>query len=390
MHFLQEVFADSDGPVNPKRHRKGENIWKKGNQQPEIAPDLRCFPSDASFSSAWEKGLKECQDDLRKIGIKPDDELQSSSKNSWFFSPHLINATNETQIMEQMRVDHDNQEISTGNAVSSESRNQEEAIENEAALYVEQYSELALHLRQVADEIDVCPDDEIPAVKDVHLTVHVPDVGEIHKSTVFTMLNSSPEGLSKDRLRRVKSKHVNVSSASSVNLANEVGLFDDFAVCLNKQKTLKLGRIMRMRNKTRNVVEFKKPVSLNAKSTYPNLQLTINFYYQEGNEYTYDVFKTISDTVGFNSIVMKAKLTLREAGRFSLDPIDLLSLEDFRKNMLKKKNTQKESRRQVATAQSAISAEGRVVLVTRGAESDNSDDRRHSQRARRIVLHEAE
>ena len=100
MQFLQEMFADSDGPENPKRHRKGENIWKKGHQQPEIAPDLRCFPSDASFSSAWEKGLKECQDDLRKIGIKPDDELQSSSKNSWFFSPHLINATNETQIME--------------------------------------------------------------------------------------------------------------------------------------------------------------------------------------------------------------------------------------------------------------------------------------------------
>ena len=149
---------------------------------------------------------------------------------------------------------------------------------------------------------------------------------------------------------------------------------------------------MRMRSKTRNVVEFKKPVSLNAKSTYPILQLTINFYRQEGNEYAYDCATTICDTVGFNSIVMKVKLTLSENGRFCLDPIDLLSLEDFRKNMWNKKgkNTQKEPRRQGATAPSTTSAEGRVVLVAGGAESDSGDDRRHSNRARRIVLYGAE
>ena len=46
----RQIFSDEQGPNNPKQHRKGENIWRKGHQH-QIPnqfdqPDLNDFPND--------------------------------------------------------------------------------------------------------------------------------------------------------------------------------------------------------------------------------------------------------------------------------------------------------------------------------------------------------
>ena len=45
MNRLQEIHANVDGPDNPKRHHKVENIWRKGNTGDVgvPAPDLQIF-----------------------------------------------------------------------------------------------------------------------------------------------------------------------------------------------------------------------------------------------------------------------------------------------------------------------------------------------------------
>ena len=69
MQWLQEMYASKDGPNNPKRHRKGENIWIKGQIEPDVKPNMREFPSDREMEQAWECGYIESCDVLKTIGV---------------------------------------------------------------------------------------------------------------------------------------------------------------------------------------------------------------------------------------------------------------------------------------------------------------------------------
>lgn len=124
-----------------------------------------------------------------------------------------------------------------------------ETVSSEPESYVEEYPDLSLHLRHVVNEIDVEDEQEEVSEKSqakLKLAVNVPEVGEIHKSTIFTMLNNSLGGLSKDRLRRVRSKHVGLHVSQSVSIANEVGLFDDVAVHtkVDRAHEIRVGRVI--------------------------------------------------------------------------------------------------------------------------------------------------
>ena len=79
MNWLQGVFADSDGSKNHKKHRKGENMWKKGNMLALDAkrPDLKKFPSDGDIVLSWDKGFTESRHCCRDIGIVPQMEAQT-------------------------------------------------------------------------------------------------------------------------------------------------------------------------------------------------------------------------------------------------------------------------------------------------------------------------
>ncbi len=408
MQFLQEMFADAEGPENPKKHRKGENIWRKGHVADTAnAPDLSAFPSDSEISDSWEKGLKQCHGDLRSAGIVPEDDDVNNLKNRWFFKPHLITATTEARIAEQMWKNDDENE-SSEIMETNEEQDDQVNIANSESSHVENYPELAVHLRYVLDDdADTTGLSEnethAPEIeKNVKLTVSVPDIGEVHKSTIFAMLNTSPDGLSKDRLRRVKSKHT-ITSVSSVSLSDEIGLFDDIALCLTKQKrkVVKLARIIRMRNKAKSYVEFKNPISLDSQAKYPNLVLSVAFYERNLNgEYVYDVSHSVIYTASLNQVIMKVALTLNENGLYSINQADEKSLEEFKKNIIKKKSLSKASRNSMKGKKSSsgkssveTDGEGRIVIVTAPTTADDlgqDDNIRRSQRSRRVVLYEAD
>eukprot|EP00795_Rhopilema_esculentum_P015881 gene15881-7213_t len=82
------------------------------------------------------------------------------------FSSHVVDATREKQIVEQMWVANDDIKSEIENSDSDEQREKQESNESESIIYPEQYSALAFHLRQVADEQDEGRDDNLYTTKD--------------------------------------------------------------------------------------------------------------------------------------------------------------------------------------------------------------------------------
>ena len=204
LQHLHEIYADEEGPDNPQKHRKGENIWHKGHPKPNEAPDLRNFPDDEEIIKAWSLGLGESQDKMYDLGMKPEGDDEFSDVDKWFYRPHEIDATTEAGLFDQMWQDHDSINVAAGEVEAADSYDAlpQNEINNMAGNLVDNYTDLALHLRQMSDQ-DL---NECSSGSKMKLTIKVPGVGEIYKSTVFSLLNSNPEGVSSGRLKRVRSK----------------------------------------------------------------------------------------------------------------------------------------------------------------------------------------
>ena len=304
MQRLQEIYAESRGPDNPKKHRNGENIWMKGHRKPAFPADLHDFPSDEEMAKAWEMGLREAKQKLREMGITPQDDDESNDRHE---EPPPICDNN----MEEH--------------------------------YVDQYPELASHLRQMSD----CDSFEAESAttgsqasshslvirSKVSLTVKVPNVGKVHKSTIFSMLNIAPGGISTDRLKRVKSKiPLDLGQKEKEIRNNEVSLFDDVAIHVieaSSSSYFKIGRILRMRNRNKSIVEFRKPVSLGNTEKYPNLYILVNLYVKDNaTEYSYNDKSSSHEEFSFNSIIMKVTLHLHDSGKFTLSTNDTKVLDE--------------------------------------------------------------
>ena len=124
-----------------------ENVWKKGHNQPSEIPNLQDFPSDAELTQALETGLSKCKDDLRMVGIVPDDENHDDLSNSWFFAPHSMSVTTNKRLHEVMWV---GKEFISEDA-EADSLDQSipiaETVSFEPESYVKEYPDLVLHLR---------------------------------------------------------------------------------------------------------------------------------------------------------------------------------------------------------------------------------------------------
>ena len=197
MGRLQEIFASEDGPENPKKHRKGEIIWAKGCAaiRTVTKPDLQDFPDDKKIVRYWDIGIKEAQEDLLSVGIVPD-ESKSPEENMWFYRPHVCGST---EVEASLNLETD----ACGNADEDKLSipHQEDSIPVSQPL-IDYSQQLGSHLRFVAhdierEEIDI-KGNTIQSVSTAKLTVNVNGIGEIHKSTVVSLLNSNPKGLSSD------------------------------------------------------------------------------------------------------------------------------------------------------------------------------------------------
>ena len=92
-------------------------------------------------------------------------------------------------------------------------------------------AELESQLRHV-----VCDD----AVNKHFPTLHVPNIGDIHKSTLVSMLNSN-EPISSDRLTRVMSRN---NRCPQTDVSGDLHLYTDVAFKLNRK--LQMGRVQRI------------------------------------------------------------------------------------------------------------------------------------------------
>eukprot|EP00112_Aurelia_sp_Birch-Aquarium-sp1_P021779 Seg5940.1 transcript_id=Seg5940.1/GoldUCD/mRNA.D3Y31 product="hypothetical protein" protein_id=Seg5940.1/GoldUCD/D3Y31 len=105
---------------------------------------------------------------------------------------------------------------------------------HEDSISMDTFSELGLHFRSLADQLKEDTGDQTSQANPVKLTVNVPGVGEVHKSTLVGMLNNYPKKISTDRLKRVKSR-VALSDSENID-GNEIALFDDAAFYIKKGK----------------------------------------------------------------------------------------------------------------------------------------------------------
>lgn len=252
MNRLNAIIADEAGPTLTKKHRKGENIWGKGNAAANPPPDLRDFPTDDQIIESWQNGLLEAQASLRGIGVKPGTE---EDDNEWFFHPERIAASREEELANQMAVDE---------------------IENdypEADAPV--LDEFGADLREAADELEAGLED-VNQIDDggskVVNTLNVPGVGRVHKSTLFSLLSSKADcDLSKDRLKRVKarsSSEINVNAVIEAEIGvDEIGLYDDVAIYIKdrgQNPTYIIGRVHRIQNRENRAVEYHNSVTIDS------------------------------------------------------------------------------------------------------------------------------
>ena len=68
MNSLLTMRASPTAPVIPKGHKKQENIWHKGHQQPAQKPNLKEWPTDSQIKDAWNQGLRRAQEKCRLLG----------------------------------------------------------------------------------------------------------------------------------------------------------------------------------------------------------------------------------------------------------------------------------------------------------------------------------
>ena len=118
--------------------------------KPIFPPDFPDFPSDEEISKAWKRAIEECQQKLREIGIRPQDDDENNDRNNWFYFPHRINSTTDAGICDQMWADHDNVDNICGRHVlEAEDIHIElppNQIVNMATNVVDQYPGLSSHL----------------------------------------------------------------------------------------------------------------------------------------------------------------------------------------------------------------------------------------------------
>lgn len=395
---LQEIFADADGPDPvPAGKRHGENVWHRGynDYHSEAAPDLHHFPTEEEMLKAWQLGLQLAQVELGECGIQPANDNHQHPDNVWFFQPHLMAGVTDAQLdADGLYADReDNQNVCIHVGGHQEAGDGAE-LHAPAALTDNDATELRAHLTHVAEAINMEYEQEGDSVlgsqpQNVSNTLNVPGFGAVHKTTLVARLNSCPDGdLSWDRHLRVRyGKHSHAAECVSDNEAQDhVGLFDDVALYVkdkNKSPEWRLGRVIRMRNKTRSTMDYLKPVNIHDKK-YSNLYLMVNLYTKEEDMFCYNANSPAIE-YSLANVIMKVTLTFNKSdGSYSLDQRDRAQLSEFLENA-RNRTTGGSTLPRRRNQESAVSGEGLLILEVQPTPG-TSDGQRTSKRTRRQRL----
>eukprot|EP00112_Aurelia_sp_Birch-Aquarium-sp1_P019908 Seg5017.2 transcript_id=Seg5017.2/GoldUCD/mRNA.D3Y31 product="hypothetical protein" protein_id=Seg5017.2/GoldUCD/D3Y31 len=386
MNYLQRLFADDEGPENPKKHRKGENIWHKGHKvDKDRKPDLNQYPTNDDMVRAWEEGIRMSQQELISCGVGPANTDENDRQNAWFYSPHTIDKKAEKEINDLMHEEE--------TEVENEDSDPSDLSHHEDSISMDNFSELGLHFRSLADQLEEDTGDQTSQADPVKLTVNVPGVGEVHKSTLVGMLNNNPTNISTDRLKRVKSR-VALSVSENID-GNEIALFDDAAFYIKNKgnkATFILGKIIRIRNCTKSKVEYKQPVSLNKIEKFRKLRVLVRPYDSKEESASYKQGVAHKEYL-FSNIIAKVNLSYQDDGSYLLNSHDNEKLMEFLHNV--NTNRAKHQRKQIQQQQQQNKTTGstgdhgdRFVYLETASERNRGvqDGVRRSVRDRRRVV----
>ena len=274
MNRLNEIRASKDGPTIPKGHKKQINIWEEGNPKPDVAPDLRDYPTDSEMSEAWSEGITKAQNVCIEVGMSPVGEPinvaeRYSKEFAWFHLPHLT--VKEAAILESMVDEEEEGEgEEEGDVDNSNGEEISDAIDDDTDFRIDgvidesDIEAVNAVQQQILEEGDEDGDVEAdtPGTKSFAMKVKIPGEDRyIYKSTLVSLLNSFPDGkLSKDRLVRVQAGNKPSNSAdptpSLLNHRNNIGLHSDVAILRRENGTYAsvLGRVQEKRKKRKNRV----------------------------------------------------------------------------------------------------------------------------------------
>ena len=225
-------------------------------------------------------------------------------------------------------------------------------------------------------------------------TINVPGVGEVHKSTLISLLNSSNGQLSKDRLKRVQSlqleKEKKQDNDVDVETKKEVGLFSDVAVSVKYRNggiVYEIGRVERMRKPgNRGFVEYKRPISLEDQNC-ANVLLYMSMYTMENGKYVY--VATSKKEVPASAAIIGVKMQYDATKRtYSLDDSDAEELKSFIEDHNNNRKSAPKKRKTLRDQQ--MPDEGRrVASIVPNNDNTQEVGVRRSDRARRHVTYES-
>ena len=196
----------------------------------------------------WNEGLTCAQEDLRGVGVFPD-----GVEDDWFYHPQKLSGVTDRQLLQEMLTeadDDDQQDVRVHQMFIEGDGNGHDLQEG----LVDGIPELRAHIGQIIDEVE---ENSLLTDSGPSHIITVPNHGPVHKSTLIAQLNNCDK-LSMDRIARVRKAQVKATHV--VESSNLVGLFDDVAVKF--KANFKVEWIIHMRNKTKNVLDYARPVSL--------------------------------------------------------------------------------------------------------------------------------
>lgn len=231
-----------------KVHSKQETIWSQGHPDMVNLPPSCDIPSDSQLAKAWTNGEEEARDIWRFLGV-------SSEHADWFLNPH--------------KIDH----VSTKRAGSSDLNDEDTpVVTTDTSPDDIDDMEIESHLRQILDANDR-----------PQPIISIPEVGDVHKSTIVTMLNSGQHSISKDRLLRVRANS-NCTSDPDIESSNSfISLFSD--VLIKSGRSFLLGRVQRILHCGTTRVEWSKHVDIPC--TDQAAKVTIHLYEADAQDYAY-------------------------------------------------------------------------------------------------------
>ena len=227
--------------------------------------------------------------------------------------------------------------------------------------------------------------------------------GPVHKSTLTSLLNStSAEKLSKDRLRRVRSKATTLQDCEpdlTVDYRKEIGLFHDVAIFIKDRgvpTTYLLGRVQHMTKKSENrgKIEYRRPINLDDPQ-HQGVEIYVTVYQEAGEVFRYCPGNT--KLFMAYSVIMGVQLTVQDDDSFVLSATDKQELNCFidsnRKSSKRRAGTKATSNVQTANDSTTVfppskdlqvGDDGRVVVLVEPVSSE--DGQRRSQRKRKAVV----